>query len=425
MAAYAGGWSGPSRDFSSVYRSPLQEHLASFQGARYGGSPSTARGAGAHVSGGGAEFSGDDSGIPSNLFGQPGILPPGEIPLSDDASQDEIIKRAMAPQSYTVHGDTWHFDPRLALGRQLGAMQATRAVNVQGAQDQQMLEQRAQQARVDRLVQAGFSQKDAVRQVFGGARTVDEERSLIDARSSDQLQKNQVLQQAIATRQAAAQKARADLQTTLEASRSGDRQATLRLRAMQSILNDAERAHAAAVKEQQRNALGYDLGDTTDPGNAQLNAAIDQHLEDVQSTSAARRGAVAGLSTIANSGGPGAANISSRDAAAFLGVREPLTTSDGTTAAVDPMGSVHRAFSRGTLPNQAGPGEGLKPAFRGGTPKPLSDQQHQDASSDADYRAWLMGKGYDVSKVPRPDDEEQSQDFEDGSEGGDDLDNAY
>ncbi len=422
MAAYGGGWSGPSRDFLSIYRSPLQEHLASFQGARYGGSPSTARGAGAHVSGAGSEFSGDDGGVPSNLFGQPGILPPGEIPLSDDASQDEIIKRAMTPQSYTVHGDTWHFDPRLALGRQLGAMQATRAVNMQGQQDQQMLEQKAQQDRVNRLVQAGYSQKDAVRQVFGGARTVDEERSLIDARSADQLQKNQVLQTAIATRQAAAQKARADLQTTLEASRSGDRQATLRLRAMQSILNDAERAHSAAVKEQQRNALGYDLGDTTDPGNAQLNAAIDQHLSDVQSTEAGRRGAVAGLSTIANGGGPGATNISPRDAAAFLGVREPLTTSDGTTNAVDPMGKYHTAFQRGTLPNQMGPGEGLKPS---NTPKPLSDQQHQDASSDADYRAWLMGKGYDVSKVPRPDDEEESQDFEDGSDGGDDLDNAY
>jgi hypothetical protein len=355
----------------------------------------------------------------------PGVLGPGDFGPDSDASESDLEQAAMQPRSFMVGGRPYQYDPRLALAQELAKQRAIRGVDNDATQQQQQNTQQnqraAQQDRIERLIQAGYSPKEATRQVLGGARTVDEETQLINARGQVQLTQHQAIQKEIDARASQAQDARANLAAALERSKSGDRQASLDLRKNQILLADATRAHAAALKAQQANMGVPDMGDPTmDPGDAALNAAVDQRLDDVQSTEAARQGAIAGVRKAGNTGAAGAADISDRDAAAFLGVRQPAALDDASGGSVqaDPMAKYHAAFQKGTLPGQTGPGQGLAPSG-----KALAPDQHSNAASDPAYKAWLESKGYDVSGVPHPDDAGSAppEDLDSGTDGGDEA----
>ena len=407
-----GGWSGPSQARRGIAPfSPIEQAFQSARAARSTG-PVPAAGGRMQV------LPDQDAEIQAQLAEDPSIIGPGDPRLDSDATPEEAMQFATQPRSFTIGGRPYQRDPRLALGLELARAQQARGVQNQEAVDQGQRAQAAQDARVQRLVDSGYSKKEATRQVFGGPQTVAEQQELINTRSTDALAKDKQLQGEIGQRQQAAQAARSTLQQLLERSRSGDRQASRQLVAQKAILADATRAHTAALKARTSNALGgTDLGDPSmDPEDIKLNAAVDEHLNDVQSSEAARRGAIAGIARAGASNAPGATNISDTDAAAFLGVRQPGQLNDGAAGSVaaDPMAKYHRAFQKGTLPHQTGPGQGLPPA-----PKPLEDHMHDPASTDQGYRAWLQQKGYDVSGVPRaaapaspPNPDDQQQDFQ-------------
>lgn len=414
MVGYgSGGFSGPARDYrpgEPALRLAFASTLSARAGGGLGGSGSV-RAAGGSRGGDGED---PEEALQAQLLRTPNIVGPGSPRLDPDADEDAIVKYATQPREFSVGGTPYQIDPRIGLGLELARQRMARSGQVQAAASESQIKQQEQQSRVDRLVAAGYSQSEATRQVFGGPRTVNEEQQLVDARSADQLKKDQFIQGEITTRAQAAAAARAALQDTLQRARSGDRNAALQLRAQKYLLDDATKAHAAAVKARQFNALGTDLGDAAmDPGDAALNAAVDETLNDVQSTEAARQGAVAGIRRAATAGAPGADGVSDADAQAFLGVRQPQTLNDASTGSVtaDPMAKYHRAFNRGALPGQTGPGQGLRPSM-----KALAPDQHKAAASDTAYKAWLQNKGYDVSGVPHPDDqEEEAPPADDGS----------
>ena len=400
MAGYGSGFTGPARDYRPA-EPALRLAFASALAARQGGG-----GVGGRASSGGrAPSDGGDpeEALEAQLARTPNIVPPGSPRLDPDADDDAIVKFATQPRDFQVGGRPYQLDPRIGLGLELARQRMAHGAQLQESVDQGQLKQQENQARVERLKAAGYPEKEAVRQVFGGPRTVEEEQQLVNTRSAAQLEKDQYIQGEITTRAQAAAAARAALSATLERARSGDRNAALELRKQKYLLDDATRAHAAAVKARQFNALGTDLGDPTeDPGDAALRAAVDETLNDVQSTEAARQGALAGVRTAGNSGAPAATGIDDASAAAFLGVRAPLPLNDASAGSVtaDPMAKYHRAFNAGRLPGQTGPGQGLRP-----TAKPLAPDQHKAAASDTAYKAWLQNKGYDVSGVPHPDDD--------------------
>lgn len=337
----------------------------------------------------------------------PGILGPGDRG-PDSNSVASLESAAMQPRHFTHGGEPYQFDPRVALGQELVKQQAARSGQEAAQTHGAMLDQQALDARVKRLVLSGYSEKEATRQVMGGPRTVQEEREIINTRSSAQLERDKTIQGDITARAQAAQNARLNVSMLLERSRSGDRQATRQLRAAQIMLQDATRSHAEAVRARQFNALGVDTGASpVDPEDAQLDAAIGAHLDDVQSTEAARRAAVAGVARAGATGAPGASGISDDESAAFLGIRTPAVHNDATGAmgasleAADPMAKYHKAFQAGTLLRQTGPGQGLAPAKR-----PLEAHQHEPAAKDPGYAAWLQQKGYDVP-ASKPEDEPQ------------------
>lgn len=410
-----GGWSGPSQRRAAGSSNPLEAAMQSFQTARSGGELS-GRYAPQRIQ----VLPDEDAQFAAQLAADPNIVGPGDERLSPDASPEEAMRYATQPRSFQVGGRPYQRDPRIGLGLELARAQQARGVQEQGQADQATRQQQMQDQRVERLVAAGYSQKEATRQVFGGARTVAEEQELVNTRSADQLAKDKLIQSDISERASARDAARSNLQQLLERSRSGDRNASRQLAAQKALLGDATRAHSAAMKARTANALGgVDLGDAAlDPEDVKLNAAVDDQLNDVQSTEAARQGAIAGIKRASNSGQPGADGVSDTDAAAFLGVRQPTTLNDGSTGSVtaDPMAKYHRAFQRGALPRQTGPGQGLPTA-----PKPLEDHQHAAATTDPGYRAWLMNKGYDVSNVPNPDEQndQQDDDAQDFSQGDD------
>ncbi len=408
MGTYAqgGGWSGPERQYQGIPQfSPIIQAMQDAQRARAAADQPGGGGGGGRA----IQVSEDPDTAQEAFWAQqathnPDIVGPGQSRLSSDASPSEWERAATQPRSFQVGGRPYQIDPRMGLGLELAKQRQARSGQVQVQADESQIRQRESEARVQRLVGAGYSQKEAVRQVFGGPRTVAEEQEVINTRSADQLSRDKMIQGEISARAAAAQGARAGLSTLLERSRSGDRNASRQLRAQQMLFQDATRAHADALKARTSNALGADVGaPAMDPADAQLQAAVNEHLDDVQSTEAARQGAIAGVAKAASAGAPGADNISDKDAAAFLGVRHPAVLNDGSSpVAGDPMAKWHRGFSRGVLPGQTGAGQGLKPA-----PKPLEEHMHAPAASDPAYRQWLQGKGYDVSTVKPPQDDQQ------------------
>jgi hypothetical protein len=415
VGGYGSGFTGPGRDYRPA-EPVLRQALGSIQSARAGGGRSSVR---PHAGGGGGDGGDPDEALEAQLARTPNIVGPGSPRLDPDADENEIVRYATQPREFSVGGRPYQIDPRIGLGLELARQRQTQGVQMQTAANAQQLKQQEMEARVERLKAAGYAEKEAIRQVFGGPRTVEEEQQLVNTRSADQLEKDKFIQSQISARAEAAAGARASLQETLQRARSGDKNAAMQLRAQKYLLDDATKAHAAAVKARQFNALGTDLGDPAmDPGDAALNAAVDETLNDLQSSEAARQGAIAGIRKGATAGAPGTAGVSDDDAAAFIGVRQPTTLNDASTGSVtaDPMAKYHRAFQKGTLPGQTGPGAGLapKPAM-----KSLAPDQHKAASSDTAYKAWLQGKGYDVSGVPHPDDAQPEETPPDEGSGAD------
>ena len=407
-----GGWSGPDREYRGIGQfDPIGEAMRSMQAAR-ANEPQGGGGGGRPIQVTQAPDDQQESEWAMAAAKDPNIIGPGQQRLDPDATPEQAMRFATQPRSFQVGGRPYQIDPRMSLGLELAREKQARGVQVEGEVAQSNIRQQADEARVRRLVAAGYKESEATRQVFGGPRTVAEEQEIINTRSADQLARDKMIQGEISARGEAARTARANLSTLLERSRSGDRNASRQLRAQQMLFQDATRAQQDALKSRTANALGgLDMGAPgMDPADAQLEAAVNAHLDDVQSMSAAQHGAVAGIAKAATTGAPGADGVSDADAAAFLGVRAPQPLNDGSSpVAGDPMAKYHRAFKRGALPGQAGPGRGLKPA-----PKPLEDHMTGPASTDPGYRTWLMSKGYDVSKVAAPsgtsappDDEEQ------------------
>lgn len=379
-----GPYSGPSRDFRAIPRfDPLaaaldderatQQEAAGRPPARFDTSLADRDAA--------AQRSEDDR-FQQTVATTPGLSLSGDTPDlgSNPASWESA---AMAPKRFRhggFGGQEVTYDPRVALGTELARARAERTSAAEDAPAMANAKLAEADARVQRLVQSGYSPKEAARQVHGGARTVSEERELLQTRSGDQMARDQFIQGEISKRQSAETEARSHVQMLLERSRAGDRSATLELRRAQILLQQTNREYKDAQNLMFMNATGAPAPTAPGGGAPDLNAAVDEHLAQVTSIEKGRTAAVAGVRTAGKSGEPGAA--------------APIVADD----------AIEQVVGAAMPPRAPAPvgasstGNRAAPAKAGG--KQPSPSQLQQAAKDPGYKAWLAGRGYDVSRIP-------------------------
>lgn len=209
-----------------------------------------------------------------------GRVPSWEEPTGFDSDP------SLQPNYFEEDGETYTFDPRAKIAYE----NAGRRRQLQDtAQVETQSNTAADEARVQRLVAAGYSQRDAARQVFGrGGLSMDEQRELIEARGLEQRQRDEQLQESIRSRQAEAQRERGRLAQLLEASRAGDRAADRELRAQIGLVATYDRELDDIDRERRGNALTKDplmsrLMDDDTLGQAR------QHLTDLDAREEAAR----------------------------------------------------------------------------------------------------------------------------------------
>lgn len=317
--------------------------------------------------------------------------------LGPDASEGDLEAAAMAPKSFTRGGQDFVFDPRVKQAYQAAGARQAAALQFQEAHvNPAALEEAQAQQRVQRLIQAGFSQKDATWRVYGGAgEEPGAQMALLDAKSKEQLARDEKLQGLIQQRQSVAQGARANLQTTLEASRSGDRNAALNLRAAMGAMQAADREHAAAVKAHQENALPGSTTDiqppdlTSDP----LYSSALAHLSDIERLDAAAaqpalaqppKPAPSHRQPIAGVTDPATVDRFKADRPGAFPGSPPAAGSAAPDAVSDE--DLHAFVSGGGAPGSSGGG------------KPVPPDQMARAKTDPAFRAWLAKNGYQVDQ---------------------------
>lgn len=316
----------------------------------------------------------------------------GSSGLSDGSTPDDWQRVALQPKSFRrggFGGKDYTYDPRVALGTELARAAAERQQVTSAAPAEAEAKMAGEDARVRRLVQAGYSQKDAARQVYGGPRTVAEEQELLRTRSGDQMARDRMIQDQINTRQEDEQAARRELQTLLERSRSGDRESTLKLRQAQILLQQKNTEYKEAQRNQFINALGVPPAGGA-ASDADLHGQVDQHLSQVTSIEQGRKAAVDGVKTALTKAQPGAGG-----AAAGAG-----TAAAPTFVSDDDIESVIGGKVAPRAPAPVGASSTATGAAPKASAKPMSPQQAAQAAKDPGYKAWLASKGYDVSKVP-------------------------
>lgn len=208
-------------------------------------------------------------------------MPSYDAPVSPYASPGELERTAMQPRRFNRSGRSYEYDPRLGSALDMAQQRSRAELNFEMQRTRPAgLDLAADDQRVQRLIDAGYDEKEATRQVFGrGGASVDEQKELIEARGSQQMERDQALQGLIRERQMAAQEARAAVQQLLERSRSGDKGADRELRGALSLLDSADREHAASLRARQTNAFGIDLGAEPPGDDSSVSEARQRVLE--------------------------------------------------------------------------------------------------------------------------------------------------
>lgn len=312
---------------------------------------------------------------------------PGMRSLADPtgdvgSSPDSWAAAALQPKTFRrggIGGRSYQFDPRVALGTELARARSERQTVAADAPQMADAKLAEDDARVRRLVQSGYSPREAARQVHGGPRTVAEDQALIQTRSADQLARDKFIQENITSRQQAESVARQNLQLLLERSRGGDRNATLELRRAQILLNQANREYTEATRAQMMNAIGVDA---TPPGAGadDLNAAVEEHLGKVGSIEKGRAAAVDGVRT--------------------AGAAAPVAG-----APVLPDDDIERVISGAPAPRAPAPVGASSVAPAPAAPaapakRPPSAKLSTWAKGDPGKKEYLASQGYDVSRIP-------------------------
>lgn len=186
----------------------------------------------------------------------PGVQRPGDQSLGPNASLAEAMTASLKPRSWSQGGKDYRFDPRLAMGGQaaqtemgyqLGDAADARKIGMQNAQSDR---------RVQQLIDAGYSKKIAVRQVYGGGATPEETGAENEKRWGAQLERSQMIQDEMQTRAKEARDAKETITREYEGAKYGNAQSQMQLRAALATLENARKSRSA-LEQANRANLSY------------------------------------------------------------------------------------------------------------------------------------------------------------------------